>query len=231
MLILGNGKNLSEYKAKLLEREIGLAEANITTLWADEFINPFVSDGTFKWRTLRLSIELKGNNQFEIELNKSRVHANLQDTFITFSDMGGWRFYVVMSGAPTISETHNGKFQTVTYSLLSYIESESVELWEFEAGNMANRQRTIGNEYADMPVEIEFTTTSTTANIIFNGESLYFNRIGNYKITNDGRVLFNGANGWEYATIKKFPVMKAGINRFSKNDIGETIIRYRRRLK
>ena len=225
-----NGYSLHHYNGRLVAREIAPSEITNDVIWPDNFSTPYIGKSRFRWKNLLLGIEFKADNQLQIELNKSKVHSLLDNHYITFSDFEGWRFFCVVSAQPATSESYNGKFQTLTYNLLCYMEED--EPTSLTMGSNAV-VITLDSEYTETPMTLEVQSTSSAEQTItVNGKPIKI-KGGNLgkTIIGDGKVLRDGQSVWEDVELKAFPFLEAGQNQITKDSRQTVVIKYRRRLK
>lgn len=204
MIIFDNGMTLKNINARLREREIGPAEMIKPAIWGNTMARPYAGKTKFKGKTLKLSIEFKGSNQLQIELNKSAAALLLDGRFIRFTDMQGWRFYCLLNGEPSISDTIEGRYQTLNYSITGYFETA-----EIMTAYPVNGIIYASEVYGETPATIEVSgADSVTVNL--GADTFIINSIGAGVVKiGDGKALKNGVNHWQNVTLNHWPRVTA----------------------
>lgn len=227
MIKFDDGTGIGMFNARLREREIFPAAIDKPVLWTPGTLRPYAGRSRFTWKKINLSIEFSGGgDQFTIEANKGSFINYFDGRFITFDDIPGWRFFVVIDGEPSLVDTFRGHYQTMNVSLLGYMET-ATELTGLVTGGVIRPNN---------------TNTETPATITISGADVVTVTLGaeTFKVTNigagtvtigDGKVLKNGVNHWQYTELTKFPRLLPGPNTFTKTPAGAIVtVKYRGRL-
>lgn len=223
--MLINNKELTEYNAKLLNRQILPSEMSINSFWAEGNISPFIDKKVnYKYKTLNLGIEFKGDAS-EIELNKSRL---IKD--ISISDMEFEKLDNLYSGHVASISTGSKVlgFEVVNLSML-VVEFEKQEIIK----TISTADAIVLNSTAETPVMMEIipSTNMESANIVGLGKDITIkNLTSGQTIIIDGEkglVTENGENKWLDYDGWGFPKLLPGTNEIT-TDIPITI-RYKPR--
>ena len=99
--MLINNVNISQYKAKLLERNISVANVNNKNLWDANFLMPVEGKYKYSYKVVRLKFDIKADNSSELELYKSKLTKELEKATIKFDDID-YYFIGYYSETPTI---------------------------------------------------------------------------------------------------------------------------------
>lgn len=99
--MLINDVNISQYKAKLLERNISIASVNNKNVWNANFLMPIEGKYKYSYKVIKLKFDIKADNSSELELIKSKLIKSLEKATIKFDDID-YSFVGYYSETPTI---------------------------------------------------------------------------------------------------------------------------------
>lgn len=227
MITFYDGVTLAYFKARLRKREILPASVERVVDWRPGSVNPFLSKSRYTWKKINLSIEIYGDEYAPgIESAKGNFAEYFNGKFITFSDMTDWRFFVVLDGEPSVSDTFNALYQTIDFSLIGYQETAHELSGTVISGKIFAMNTTVEEIPATLTV-----SGADTVTVKLGDDTFIIKNIGTGTVTiGGGKVLKNGVNHWEHVEMARFPRLKKGDNTFSKTPTTATVtVKYRGR--
>ncbi len=212
--MLINNINISNFKAKLLDRNIKSAEIDIINDWNTNSIAPFVDDKyKAKYKTLTLVLDIICSNANELEIMKSNLINQLAISTIKFDDIE-YYYRGFVSGTPTFNYIMKGN-ETLNVDMLVIAEKEQVT----EAMNRILTKIINVPSNLETPCILEISPSVDAIDLVITGLSEEAITIRNLKqgkkiIINgeDCTVLQEGINKFNDTDLWEFPSLKPGLN-------------------
>jgi phage-related protein len=180
-----NHNHISEYGAKLLDRQISLSEIKLDSFWPDGSISPCVSkDVKYRYKTLTVDIEFHGTPA-QIEMNKGIALKDMSISTIKFDAIDHY-YSGFVSG--TNIKTKVPGFEVVTVTML-VIEHEDEIISHFNRSLSATIQL---NSNATTPVILEITPAADLASAAITGLG---EDISIYNLTTGQSIIIDGEKG------------------------------------
>lgn len=224
-----NDKDISEYNAKLLNRQILPSEMSINSYWPDGSTSPFIDKNVkYKYKTLNLGIEFKGNPS-EIELHKSKLISDISVSEIEFKALNNY-----YSGHVTSISVTNKVigYETINIAML-VVEHSKETVINFNRQSFTTIQLT---STATTPciLEVKPSIDLVSATITGFGEDITLSNLttGQTIIIDGekGTVTENGQNKWLDYDSWGFPKLDPGVNNIAVDRVTLDItIRYKAR--
>ena len=221
--MLINNINISNFKAKLMDRNISNAEFNVVNDWSTSSLNPVISDKfEYKYKTLSLTLDIVCNNADELETMKSNLIKQLTISTIKFDDISK-KYTGFICESPSYSYTMPGN-EIMNVKMLVYCTDDEVT----ESINRVLSKTINVKGNTDTPCIVEIIPSIDTIDLVINGLSDDPITIKNLKagqkiIINgeDGTVLQNGANKFGDTDMWEFPRLKPRANTItvSRNNV------------
>lgn len=232
--MLINNINITNFKARLMERNISHSNIEVSNEWLNGAISPVINPKlTYKYKKLNFTLDIICKNADELEEVKSKLIKELTLSTIKFSDI---QYYYTgfLSEEPELTYVTKGN-EIIKYTLLVIAEKEEVT----EPISLINNSFTInvnGDYYS--PAIVEITPTQSMINLEITGlgeDSIVIKNLNrDEKIILDGisgSVTVNGKNKFADTDLWNFPYLSPGANTitFSKNYF-TGIIKYKPRF-
>lgn len=225
-----NNININNFKAKLLDRNIGTAEIDIINNWSANSLNPYISNKfRYKYKVLKLTLDVICSNDDEIETMKSNIIKQLAISTIKFQDIDIY-YRGFISDTPSSKHIVEGN-EILEVTMLVVAEKEE----KIEVMNRVTNKTIDVDGDIETPAIVEIIPSITIADLVINGlsdkpitiKNLTGGKkviIGEETVTVDGINKFNDCDMWE------FPRLKPGINTIavSRNNV-DINIKYKSR--
>jgi len=208
--MLINNKNLTEYNANLLDRQISPSRRDIFSFWTGRNIDPFLGDTEYGYKPLFLQFEFKGTVD-EIQLSKNRMLSEIERSTIKFHDVD--RFY---TGYVVANDTDRvmTNFEVVTVEM-NVIEHEKEVVVNSE---MSQEIKLDLNSNFITPVVLEVKPTIDLVDVTITGlgEDMLLKKLTSYKT-----IIIDGEKGYVTEERKNkymdyeswgFPYLSPGLN-------------------
>ena len=199
-----NGIDISEYKAKLLEREIGIAETYNNNTWNERRIIPYKQNEFFySYKKIKIKFDIITSSTTELEECKSKLTKALENATVKFSDidMNYTGYYV---GTPSVSYiTKNNDTLEFTFYAYAWKDEKTININKVLNG-IVKIEGT-----ANTPCIISVTPLQTRINAIIKINNRTINIQG---ITANKTIILDGVNG---------TFTESGVNKFSDIDLWE----------
>lgn len=200
-----NGIDISTFKAKLMSRTITTPEFNTVYQWGTDSLNYYYSQiGTDKFRTLKMKLDIICSNANELEVMKTKLVRELQETSIKFDDIE-YNYNGFLVKEPSFTYIMKGN-ETIDVELLVVAEKDEVTV-TIPVGTTSKSIDTGGT--SSTPCIIEVTPTTTVSSLTIGGLS---SNILMEDLVANRKYIINGYNG---------TVTENGVNCFSKVDLWE----------
>ncbi len=212
MISFLNGKTLDDFGARLRSRRVAPATLSAQSAWPMNASTPYISR-RYKsyWKKMMLSLELKGS-WADIEAKKGALMHQFASGQLQFHDELDKVYGYVLDGDPTLSDQHDGQFETLTVNLLTYKE----DLVETAESLSPGESKTITYIDTVLPLRTVLEVTGTgTALVTINGELMTLSNLtGGTRVIGDGRIVEGGTNMWEDTQLPSgaFPELMPGAN-------------------
>ena len=199
-----NGIDISTYKAKLLDRVIGIAEPYNCNSWGDKSPTPTTQTNYFySHKNIKLKFDIITTSSTELELCKSRLTKALENATIKFNDidMNYTGYYVETPTVEYIAKNND----TIEFNFYAYA-------WKEEKTETFNKTLTktitvTGSQKAPCIIEISPTANYGSLTLKINSRSITIKNI-----TANKKIILNGVTG-------KFT--EENSNKFSDIDLWE----------
>lgn len=221
-----NNINISNFKAKLMDRNIKSASFEVFNYWPDD-IDPIIQDNKrHKYKELNLTLDIICNDTNELEIMKSNLVKELKVCTMKFDDIK-YNYIGFCDDTPAFSYIMPGN-ETMTVKLLVYCTSDE----KTENLNRVNSKTINVSGNLNTPAIVEIIPSIDIIDIKLEGLSDDPIIIRNLKqgqkvIINgeDGTILENGINKFDDTDMWDFPrlVPRANIIKLSKNSCDVTI--------
>lgn len=195
-----NNKNIEIFKAKLSERVIGPATIDITSLWENQFLEPIYYTGKYKFKPIKLVLDIVCTNNNELELMKSNLIKELCQCTIKFDDI-----------------------EDITYSC---IQNGDVEIEDIMPGNQMLTINLYGIAEGNQEIENLSSTTSKTINVDGTSKTpckLTLNLISATTITitglSENNITLTNVNGTVIIDGSKCVILENNVNAFGKSNL------------
>lgn len=210
-----NNKNLTEYNANLLDRQISPSNRDIFSFWTGKNIDPFLGDVEYGFKPLLLQFEFKGTAD-EIQLNKNKLLSEIEKSTIKFSDID--RFYTGYVVANDTEKVVRG-FEVVSVAMNVIEHDEEVVI----NTDMAQELKIDLNSNFITPVILEVKPTINLVDVTITGfgEPITLKNLTGYKtiivdgekgyVTEQGKNKYNDYDSWG------FPYLSPGANTITVN--------------
>jgi len=216
-----NNINISNFKAKLLDRNIGTAEIDIINNWSANSLNPYISNKfRYKYKVLKLTLDIICSNDDEIEIMKSILIKELAISTIKFHDIDIY-YRGFISDTPSSKHIVEGN-EILEVTMLVVAEKEE----KIEIMNRINNKTINVDGDIEIPAIVEIIPSISIADIVINGLSdnpiIIKNLIGGKRVTiGEDTVTVDGINKFSDCDMWEFPTLKPGINAItvSRNNV------------
>ncbi|MCB2308894.1 phage tail family protein [Clostridium estertheticum] len=222
--MLINNINISNFKAKLMDRKIVNAKFEIINEWVDDSLNPFVKDKDnlkYKYKTLTFTLDVICRGANELETMKSNLTKQLAISTIKFDDIDFYyRGFVIDDITPNYIMEGN---ETLDITML--VIAEKTEVIEIMNRVTSKTINVTGN--TETPCIVEITASIDTIDIILEGFAddpiIIKNLKANKTVIVDGEsqtVTVDGINKYGDSEMWDFPSLSPGNNnlKFSRNN-------------
>lgn len=222
--MLINNINISNFKAKLMKRNIVNAKFEIINEWFTDSLNPFVKDKDnlkYKYKTLTFTLDIICSNANELEITKSNLTKQLAISTIKFDDIDFYyRGFVIDDITPSYIMEGN---ETLDITML--VIAEKTEITEIMNRVTSKTINATGN--LETPCIVEIVPSIDTIDIILEGFAddpiVIKNLKANKTVIVDGEsqtVTMDGINKYGDTDMWDFPRLAPGNNnlKFSKNN-------------
>ncbi|MDU1412765.1 MAG: phage tail protein [Clostridium sp.] len=217
--MLVNGVDSSNYKARLMDREISSSDFEINNYWDNNLLEPIIiNDERKTYKALTMKIDILCKNADELEKMKSSLIKELQVSTIKFDDITT-KYKGFISDSPSYSYISKGN-EIMTVKMLVYSFDDEIEetLNKVSAKNINVKGNII------VPAILEVTPSINLIDLKINGLSedlivLKNLRQGKKIIVNgeDGTVIEEGINKFGDTDMWEFPRLKPGLNTVKVN--------------
>lgn len=225
-----NNININNFKAKLLDRYIGNAEIDIINNWSANSLNPYISNKfRYKYKVLKLTLDIICSNDDEIEMMKSNIIKQLAISTVKFYDIDIY-YRGFISDTPSSKHIVEGNEILEVTMLVVAEKEEKIEIMN----RITNKTINVDGDI-EIPAIVEIIPSVSIADIVIDGLSdnpiVIKNLIGGKKvIIGEDTVTVDGVNKFNDCDMWEFPRLKPGINTInvSKNNV-DIIIKYKSR--
>lgn len=221
-----NNIDISTFKAKLMDRNIGSADFEIVNYWVKNSLNPYINENcTHSYKELTFTLDIICSNANELEIIKSNLIKQLRLSTIKFDDID-YEYIGFCSEVPKADYVMTGN-EILNVKMYVYCAGSEVA----ETANRVSSKTISVSGNLNTPAIIEITPSiniiditvtglgdpftvknlTTGQKVIVNGEDC--------TITQNGTNKYNDFDGWE------FPKLKPGADTitFSRNNCDITI--------
>lgn len=221
--MLINSINISNFKGKLMERNIKSAEFEVKNEWIINSLNPLIQNKFgYKYKTLNMKMDLLCDNANELEIMKSNIIKQLATSTIKFDDIDYYyRGFTVSE--PSFQYIMKGN-EILEVTML--VIAEKPQLTETMNRITTKTINVPGN--TETPAIVEITPSVTIADIVLTGlsdEPMTIRILtGGKKVIIDGEegtVTVDGVNKFNDTDMWEFPRLKPGANTItvSRNNV------------
>ena len=221
-----NGIDISTYKAKLLDRVIGIAETYNCNSWGDRSPLPTTQTNYFySHKNIKLKFDIIATSSTELEMCKSRLTKALENATIKFNDidMNYTGYYVETPSVEYIAKNND----TIEFNFYAYA-------WKEEKTETFNKALTktitvTGNQKTPCIIEIISTENYGSLILKINGRVITIKNItANKKIILDGvtgKFIEENKNKFSDIDLWELPYLDVGSNtlKTDKNTYNITI--------
>ena len=215
--MLINNIDISNFKAKLLERSIENPEFDINGFWLDNSREPFIDRNfNYKFKKLSFKLDILCKNSNELEVMKSNLTKELAIATIKFDDID---FYYrgFVNGDISVNYIMPGN-ETLSINML--VIAESKEIIDYMNGISTKNIKNNGN--LEIPIVLEITPTISMQELNIQGLSespiIIKNLEFNKKVIIDGelsKVTQENINKFNDIDLWEFPRLLTGNNSIS----------------
>jgi phage-related protein len=231
--VLINGINISNFKAKLMDRNIKSAEFEIENEWIINSLNPLIQDKFgYKYKTLTFTLDILCSDANELEIMKSNLTKQLAISTIKFDDIE-YYYRGFMSGTPSTKYIMRGN-ETLEVNMLVVAEKEQIS----ESMNRITTKTINVPGNLETSAIVEITPSVSIIDIVLTGlsdEPITIKTLtGSRKLIIDGeegKVTVDGINKFGDTDMWEFPRLKPGANTItvSRNNV-DISIKYKPRF-
>lgn len=222
--MLINDVNISQYKAKLLERNISVASVDNKNVWNTNFLMPVECMYKYSYKVIRLKFDIKADDSSELELIKSKLIKSLEKATIKFDDIN-YSFIGYYSEIPTIERISKNN-DTLELNFYCYMCNAETFIKISDTDN-----HTINNNGTSItPCYLEIIPTFSYSSLTITGLSddpIKINNItANKKIIIDGytnKIAEDGVNKFNDVELFEFPRLTPGNNTIKISDDRATL--------
>lgn len=216
-----NNIDISNFKAKLMDRNIKSANFEIVNYWLNSSLNPYINEKyKYNYKELSFILDIICNDATELETMKSNIIKQLAIATIKFDDID-YYYRGFTSDTPVSQYIMRGN-ETLEVTMLVIAEKTEI----IESVNRASSKTINVQGNLETPAIVEITPSVDIIDITITGLADDFITIKNLKqgqkvIINgeDCTVLQNGVNKFGDTDFWEFPKLVPGANTitFSKN--------------